>query len=218
MSQVSSDPPREFPDYVDGTLKALEKERAQLSTYPAGQEWSNRAYTFLSSIPDGQDGFVPWRIWTMLRKEAIKHRGEVLRHIPDPGQIPNFPEECPRGPVLDYFDWFANWCEKQAAAADMKEATGSETTLGHAPTVRDDPKAAACDKVKPKICGRTPVARKGAPKKYDVADDRKLLADWQAAKGQGSTRDIFCRARGITLQDFIDAQDRERYRRTRDAE
>jgi hypothetical protein len=63
--------------------------------------------------------------------------------------------------------------------------------------------------------------RRGAPQTYDPADDKKLLADWAAAKGQGATREEFCRGRGgrgISVQYLIGAQHREKYRRKRDAE
>jgi hypothetical protein len=52
----------------------------------------------------------------------------------------------------------------------------------------------------------------------DPRKDKRLCADWKAAKGQGENRETFCRERGITVQDLIDAQTRERYRRIRDAQ
>ncbi len=52
----------------------------------------------------------------------------------------------------------------------------------------------------------------------DPMADRRLCEDWQAAKRQGMPREAFARERGITLQDLIDAQGREKYRRQRDAE
>jgi hypothetical protein len=60
--------------------------------------------------------------------------------------------------------------------------------------------------------------KKGAPRQYDPADDKRLCAHWKAAKGQGSTREEFARERGITVNDIIAAQNREKYRRQRDAE
>jgi len=52
----------------------------------------------------------------------------------------------------------------------------------------------------------------------DPAKDRRLCADWQAAKRERQSREGFCRARGISVSHLIAAQDRERYRRRRDAE
>ncbi len=52
----------------------------------------------------------------------------------------------------------------------------------------------------------------------DPKRDKRLCADWAAAKDQGVTRATFCRGRGIRVADLIGAQDREKYRRTRDAE
>ncbi len=50
------------------------------------------------------------------------------------------------------------------------------------------------------------------------AADRRLCDHWQAAKREGASRASFCHDRGITVQVLIDAQHREKYRRTRDAE
>jgi hypothetical protein len=52
----------------------------------------------------------------------------------------------------------------------------------------------------------------------DPKKDRRLCADWIEAKGQGTTREAFARKRGITVQNLIDAQHREKYRKKRDAE
>jgi hypothetical protein len=52
----------------------------------------------------------------------------------------------------------------------------------------------------------------------DPRKDKRLCADWAAARGLGVTRKAFCRERGITVANLIGAQDREKYRRTRDAE
>jgi hypothetical protein len=75
--------------------------------------------------------------------------------------------------------------------------------------------------------GRVGPAGKAAPKKrpgrrpdptIDPKRDRRLCEGWQSAKRQGMTREAFAREHGITVQDLIDAQHREKYRRTRDAE
>jgi hypothetical protein len=52
----------------------------------------------------------------------------------------------------------------------------------------------------------------------DPDEDKRLCADWRAAKRQGATRESFCRGRSIDMQELIAAQHREKYRRTRDAE
>jgi hypothetical protein len=60
--------------------------------------------------------------------------------------------------------------------------------------------------------------RRGRRQESDPNVDGRLCEDWKAAKGQGMTRDAFARERGITVQELIDAQHRQKYRRTRDAE
>jgi hypothetical protein len=60
--------------------------------------------------------------------------------------------------------------------------------------------------------------RRGRPVEMDAKADKRLCADWKAAKGQGMRRADFARARGIKVQDIIAAQDREQYRRKRDEE
>jgi hypothetical protein len=60
--------------------------------------------------------------------------------------------------------------------------------------------------------------RRGRPADADSKADRRLCEDWKAAKRQGMSRDAFARERGITVQELIDAQHREKYRRRRDAE
>jgi hypothetical protein len=52
----------------------------------------------------------------------------------------------------------------------------------------------------------------------DPDRDKRLCEDWRAAKGTGLNRAAFARERGITVKDLIDAQHRQKYRRTRDAE
>jgi hypothetical protein len=52
----------------------------------------------------------------------------------------------------------------------------------------------------------------------DPEQDKRICRDWEAAKRQGASRKTFAEARGITVKDLIDAQHREKYRRTRDAE
>jgi hypothetical protein len=60
--------------------------------------------------------------------------------------------------------------------------------------------------------------RRGRKADTDANADKRLCQDWQAAKRQGMSRDGFARAHGITVKDLIDAQHREKYRRTRDAD
>jgi predicted nucleic acid-binding protein len=60
--------------------------------------------------------------------------------------------------------------------------------------------------------------RRGRPIETDAKSDKRLCADWKAAKGRGMTREAFARARGISPNDLIAAQHREKYRRQRDAE
>lgn len=59
---------------------------------------------------------------------------------------------------------------------------------------------------------------RGAPKQYCPKADRRLCEDWKAAKAEGMKRKDWTRARGISIQELIDAQHREKYRRKRDAE
>jgi hypothetical protein len=58
-------------------------------------------------------------------------------------------------------------------------------------------------------------AGRGRPSDPDIDPkaDRRLCEDWQAAKHQGATRDVFARERGIKVADLIAAQDREKHRR-----
>jgi hypothetical protein len=60
--------------------------------------------------------------------------------------------------------------------------------------------------------------RRGRAVSTDPEKDRKLLEDWRAAKGQSASREEFCRGRGITVQQLIDAQHRVKHRRRTDAE
>lgn len=53
--------------------------------------------------------------------------------------------------------------------------------------------------------------RRGAPQTHNPEEDAKLVAHWQAAKGQGTSRQEFCRSRRITVKDLVQAQDRMRY-------
>ena len=52
----------------------------------------------------------------------------------------------------------------------------------------------------------------------DQKADKRLCADWKAAKREGATRETFARDKGISVNDLIAAMDRERYRERRDAE
>lgn len=67
-----------------------------------------------------------------------------------------------------------------------------------------------------------PTAKKGRGRKpdpeIDPKADKRLCADWKAAKGQGATRGAFARDKGISVNDLIAAMNREKYRRQRDAE
>jgi hypothetical protein len=91
------------------------------------------------------------------------------------------------------------WSERQRAIALIaRDAVSSATTE---PAVKSSRK-----RKRPK----------GAPQQYKPADDRELLADWQAAKRQGATRETFCQARDISVQDLTDARHRDNYRRKRD--
>jgi hypothetical protein len=53
--------------------------------------------------------------------------------------------------------------------------------------------------------------RRGPKVKHDPANDKKLLAEWERAKGAGVTREDFCNSRGISVKQFTDAQGRLRY-------
>jgi hypothetical protein len=71
---------------------------------------------------------------------------------------------------------------------------------------------------------RTGVGRpKGKPthgrrQEYDPLEDKRLCDNWKAAKRQGMSRPAFTREHGISVAELIAAQDREKYRRNRDAE
>jgi hypothetical protein len=78
-----------------------------------------------------------------------------------------------------------------------------------------DAKAAGTD-ARPR--NRRKTTPRGAPQTSDPGADKKLLAAWQVAKAQGASREGFCRECGIDVQELIDAQQREKYRRARDAE
>jgi hypothetical protein len=98
-----------------------------------------------------------------------------------------------------------------------------ETTvelLRKSPT-RQQPEGTADNRAEPKLregTGQRPRKRQGRPEATDPKADKRLCQDWQAAKRQGISRDGFARERGITVQDLIDAQHREKYRRQRDVE
>jgi len=65
---------------------------------------------------------------------------------------------------------------------------------------------------------KTKVKRRGAPRLYDEKNDNRLCQDWKAAKGQGTTREVFTRDKGLSVNDLIAAMHRVKYRRIRDAE
>ncbi len=52
----------------------------------------------------------------------------------------------------------------------------------------------------------------------DPKKDKQLCQQWRDARAAGNTRKAFTSHLGISVQDLIAAQDRERYRRRRDAE
>ena len=60
--------------------------------------------------------------------------------------------------------------------------------------------------------------KRGRKQETDPKEDKRLCRDWNAAKGQGEKREGFTRNRGISINDLIAAQHREKYRRQRDAE
>jgi len=52
---------------------------------------------------------------------------------------------------------------------------------------------------------------RGAPRRHDPAKDRKLIEAWVLARGKaGLSRKEFCAEKGITLSQFVQAQDRHR--------
>jgi hypothetical protein len=95
-----------------------------------------------------------------------------------------------------------------------KCVTDLDTLRGILEDLDAEPQAPGRDapKLKPKA------KRRGAPESTDPKADRKLCNDWKAAKGQGMTRGAFAREKGILVNDIISAQNREKYRRQRDAE
>jgi hypothetical protein len=70
----------------------------------------------------------------------------------------------------------------------------------------------------PSTEGVKPKRRRGRKPATDPVTDRRLCEDWKVARREGTTREAFARERGIAVQDLIDAQHREKYRRRRDAE
>lgn len=53
--------------------------------------------------------------------------------------------------------------------------------------------------------------RRGAPRRHDPIQDRRLMAEWAQVRGKaGMTRKEFCVMKGISLRSFIRAQDRFR--------
>ena len=56
-----------------------------------------------------------------------------------------------------------------------------------------------------------PKSKRGAPKRRDPAKDEALLHEWANVRGTaGMTRKEFCVMKGITVQAFVQAQDRFR--------
>lgn len=96
---------------ADGQLKSLES--AKTDTNAERLELWNRCYKFLTEWPEDV-GCLPWRIATLMRREAVKLRGECLRNIPDPGTHYRYLETS-RGDALDRLNWFIEWCEGRAA-------------------------------------------------------------------------------------------------------
>ena len=60
-------------------------------------------------------------------------------------------------------------------------------------------------------------AKKGRPVEFDPREDKRLLDHWESAKAANTTREAFARGRGISVNDLVAAQHREKYRRQRDA-
>lgn len=69
-----------------------------------------------------------------------------------------------------------------------------------------------------KVAQPTPPRKRGAPRQYDPAADRRLLQDWKSAKSHGVTRKEFARQKGIDFSDLTDALNRERKRRPKPSE
>jgi hypothetical protein len=94
-------------------------------------------------------------------------------------------------------------------AADVLEGTRVEASLKGSPVPDRESVARR----------RNPKTRRGRRPDQDIdpREDRRLCRDWQAAKREGQTRKAFTQGRDLTVQDLIDAQQREKYRRTRDA-
>jgi hypothetical protein len=93
------------------------------------------------------------------------------------------------------------WEELQAVYRDL-----------YASMVASNGGAAPADAVKPKG------TRKGAPVQYDATADQKIVANWQAAKVNGSTRAEFARETGQALEDVKAAIGRHGKRRNKSAE
>jgi hypothetical protein len=55
--------------------------------------------------------------------------------------------------------------------------------------------------------------RRGRKQVCNLDDDVKLVESWQAAKRQRASRETFCRDRGISVKELIQAQDRVKYHR-----
>jgi len=57
----------------------------------------------------------------------------------------------------------------------------------------------------------TPRRKRGAPRRQDPVQDRRLMAEWAQVRGKaGMTRKEFCAMKKISLRSFIRAQDRFR--------
>lgn len=59
--------------------------------------------------------------------------------------------------------------------------------------------------------GPVPVRRRGAPRRRNPDEDRRLTEEWARVRGKaGMTRKEFCDMKGISLQALVQAQDRVR--------
>jgi len=60
--------------------------------------------------------------------------------------------------------------------------------------------------------------KRGAPRRHDPVKDRRLMEEWAQVRGKaGMTRKEFCALKRISLQKFVQAQDRLRKRSTEKA-
>lgn len=106
--------------------------------------------------------------------------------------------------LLDLIDLAST--RSAAPAGEAKEGKGQNPA---SPTKQDEanPQAEMKSKSKPKK------RKAGRPRRFDATQDRKLVADWNAARRMGSAMIDFCKGRGVSLSELDKAISRERYRR-----